>query len=913
MIMKRFCLFIGLLMSLATWAASQADMQKDAYWQDFRNSLPNPYRTIAYATFDDHSQLYIISEPPLGVTLEQIENAFGGFLYDIETRKWNYGVDGWVKDVLVTIEFAPDSCEQELIPELNRVLFGYEDQALFHKLPLERKRTLFLPDSLNMSINAASLYGWFIEDDMPMEDFDGIPYTFREICCQAQSGVYRSVEPGFIVWTLPKNGKIGMKDKHFRKFTLNSDMIIGGISSWNTLCIIGRQREQEFLDLPPLRSDEVAMLAWAPQRLSQSLDIDGLVTGKMSDNYDWCPAYLSDELNNTEVGHLMTLTDIFMKDWLSGGTYAYDQYRYPKPVVDFEGDLNSYLSVRYNWNVKGLYSTFDYYPYTVFSIRNTGILNCSLFDSHEINETSIVDKAANDYLASLNNVDLFRVAQYFALFEMFKEFGIKCPSYKQPPFMPKSELLVADARNLLNRIRQMSETEKNAIIQKAAEEQFIRDGLSGFNYAFEQTKQQERQQWEQRFDQQAEKNAAAKHKRIEKYKQTKEYKRAKENFEMAFNDYITHMYENAYKSEVSRQKADVSMSMNSLLLAANAIPKSDIDGFCRYSSCAHDMRLTVDEYSRYQKYKHNLKYGGGVWLYGKYLGFDLKDVKERYQRKVLNDTTYWHKSPKVVISNNHVGMRKGADGQYKVGAITGGHSITPEVEKKKPEPEQKRQEKKEVSTYYVPKNNSPTTTLSEIERESRKGADLVRQGKRYEGYAHAAYARQLMTKEIKPEPVNTNDELYQTLMREAKKAQRAQDEREREAKRKEKIREQERRTIQIYREKEQVTREYDDAIRALSQTRADREANDHLIQKLERERQRIANIQPPTQEELERNRPRQEQAPTINPRNAAPQEEEEEDDYWDQYIKSLERQVRSSRQTLSRLEETYNQQQQQSY
>ena len=477
-------------------------------------------------------------------------------------------------------------------------------------------------------------------------------------------------------------------------------------------------------------------------------------------------------------------------------------------------------------------------------------------------------------------------------------------------FYAKSELLVADARNMLNRIRQMSETEKNSIVQKAAEEQFIREDLSGLNCAFEQTKQHERQLWEQQFNAQAEKNAAAKHKRIEKYKQSKEYKRAKENFENAFNDYIMHMYENAYNSEMSDQKAEVSRRMNNLLLAANSIPASDIEGFCRYTSCHHDIRCTMDELRRYQEYEHNLKDGWGIWLYGKYMGVDLKNIKERYQRKVLNDTTYWHKSPKVVISNNHIGMSKGADGKYRVGNSTGGHSITPEVEKKKPEPEQRRQEKKEVSTYHVPKNDSPTTTLREIADESQKGADLVQQGKRYEGYAHARYARELMTKEIKPEPTNTNDPLYQTLMKEAQKAEKRQMEEDREKRRKEKIAEQERRTIRVLREKEQITREYDDAIRTLSQTRADRDANDQLIRKLEREKQRIANIKAPTQEELERNRPRQEQIPTNNPRREEPQEEEE-DDYWDQYIKSLERQVRSSRQTLSRLEEKYNQQQQQ--
>lgn len=830
--MRRFCLFIGLLLSTLAGSASQANLHKEQYWQDFRNIFPNPYQTIGFAQFRDHSQLYIISEPPADVTLEQIEDVFGWLLYDIECKKWEYGVDGWVKDVLVTVSQAPDSCETEIIRQLNHLLYGYSDQILFLSLPV-KKRELFLKNSLDVCIHAASLYAWFIEENMPMEDFMGNPISFKQICSQAKNAVYRSHEPGFVVWTLPRGGAIGTKDMNARKFTLNSDIIIGAIASSNTVSIIARERETDLLDVPPLRTEEVALLAWAPNELNQSLDIGGLITGKMSDNYDWCPAYLCDELNNTELGHLLTITDVFMKDWLDGATYEYNQYHYPKPTVLFTEDLGSAGGVHFNWNTEGLYHQTNYYPYSVFSIRNTGCLNCSLFDNTNVDETPLLDKNANAYLASLNNMDLFRVAQYFALYEIFKEYGISCPSYKRQPQMDKSYLMVDDARRALERLRNISDAEKDKIVFKAAEDEFDNLYLSGFNAAFERTKEQERQKWEQRFNAAVAQNAEAKKMTVAQYMQTPEYQSARNKFEQAYNAQMDALYSKSHQAAVLENTKDAERRIGKLLKVARDIPARDIDGFCRFSSCPHKDYNNHD-LRRYQEYQHEIERSWGIWWYGPFLGIDYKGIMSNYRYKTRNDTTFWHKTPKVFTTNNQYGTTKGANGQYRAGTMLGGHSI--------------RQNVQEEARQYTPPQPKRVVShlLDEIEQESKLAEQYARSNHSSQAVdpraiQHQRNAIQLMSGSLNGRPATQKSSAqvkFRGLAEEIRKVDResvAQDRKDRKFKR-------ERDHLLAMMETEQLQKKCNTMLRELTSTPEKREQNAQVISQLQRQKRFLDNV-----------------------------------------------------------------------
>lgn len=845
--MKRIFIYIGLLISLTAWSQSQASLQKQTYWEDFRNALPNPYRTIGFAAFDDHSQLYIISEPPKDITLDQIEEVFGFLLYDIETKKWDYGFDGWVKDVVVTVEHAPDSCQTEIIRQLNELLYGNAEQTIYQPLPFARKRKLYLDETLDVHINASSLYGWFVEDDMPVEDFMGNKTTFTGICSRAKNAVYRSSEPGFILWTLPKNGTIKVNDRNFRRFTINSDIILGAVSSYNTVCIIARERETDLLDVPPLRSDEVAMLAWAPNKLSQSLDVGGFLTGKMSDNYDWCPAYLSDELNNTEIGHLLTLTDVFMKDWLRGATYEYKQYKYPKPDVRFTGDLGNQKGTRFNWNTDGLYSKVNFSPYSVFTIRNTGCLNCSLFDNTEVDEVPLMDKHANAYLASVNNVDLFRVAQYFALYQIFKEYGISCPSYKSQHGVGKANLLTADARRSLNKIRNLTEAEKERIVLQVTEDEFTDVKEAGFNSAFEQTKADERKKWDERFTEAATQSAKNQGMSWAQYMRTAEYKTAKSKYEQAFNTHISDLYAKSRSAFIQKSTKYAREEIDELLIAARSIPERDIDGFCRYCSCPHTP-INARDYRKYSEYEHNLSHSWSIWKYGELLGIDYKDIMSRYRNALVKDTSVWHKCPKIFITNNLVGSMKGADGKYRPGCMVGGHSIKQNVheETRRIEP---RQEKSSVSHYYsAPAPSSSYSDgqdlLAEIEYEAKKSEeyarrDPIRGALNDDSRRHQRNALNLMSSPIKGKHKSRTTEVkfygLEEAFRKAEQEHRVKREQER---KEQKVKEH----IRAVRKTEELQGKCDRILNQLTATSESRQANAAQIQQLEKQRRFLERV-----------------------------------------------------------------------
>ena len=900
--MRRIFLYIGLLISMMAWSQSQAYSNKKAYWEHFRKNLPNPYQTIGFVSFDDKSQLYIISEPPADVTLEQIEAVFCGYLYDIETKKWNYGNDGWVKDVVVVVEFAPDNSEQALIPLLNDLLYGYSDPALYQPLPFARPRQLFLEDTLDVQINASSLYGWFIEDNMPMEDFEGNPITFTDMIYQSKNAVYRSATPGFIAWILPKNGTIKAKDPNLRKFTLNSDMIIGSIASSSTVCIIGRERETDFYDVPPLRSEEVAMLAWAPKELAQSLDLNGFANGKMENNYDWCPAYLSNELNNTEIGHLLTITDIFMKDWLRGGHYEYNQYVYPKPNERFELARDSAKVIRFNWNTDGLYIKTEFDSFTVLSIRNTGSLNCSLFDSSELEETRLMDKEANAFFASLNNVDLFRVAQYFALYQIFKEYNITCPSYKPQRSIDKRYLMADDIREALRNIRSLTESEKDKLIKEIAEDQFYNLEASGFEYAFKQFKKEEREKWDRQFEATATRNAANKKMSLKEYMNTKECIDAKEKYDQAFEEYIQDIHAKGLQKAIQSSIDFVAEEINPTWKTARSIPEADIDAFCQFSSCPHDTTIPCKQFVNCQKYQHDFFDHQGLIWYAKQLGVDKEKIKNHYMHQVLNDTTRWHKTPKIVLMNNQYYPVMGRDSIYHLALALGGHSIKQDVQVQARKTE-RRQEKRAVSHYYyeyAEEGYSPTTTLSEVAAASKKAERMARNGDHTGSAVQALEARWMMVKPLRPEKVDPNSPLYQVIVREDKKARRALEEQRFKEKKAQIIKEQEERVVNVLKQRQEATEQLDQILDVFSQDQALYDANRRLVNNLLRQRNQVATLQVPSQEELEQQfyRP----TPQKNPNQAA-QEETIQEEYidYDAIIKDLERQVKAAQETASSL------------
>ena len=258
-----------------------------------------------------------------------------------------------------------------------------------------------------------------------------------------------------------------------------------------TLVIIGRERQSPLNELPPLQVESILLLASTTEKeLSQSLDVNDLMAGKMANGRDWCPTYLSRELENTEFGDLMTLTDVLLKDWSESGTIQESHYRYPEPgYYPFDRPLFKKLGLNelvYNWNTAGAMYAIDREGYTIYTLGRTGSLPVSYFNSQERSQSIgyRYESQAYHYFATLGCTDLARVVQYTALYQLFIDNNISYSGNTYASF-PKNKpfLLYKPTLELLNAIKNLGDDSITLIADSLSHRSFI-------NYQKEQVDKQ---------------------------------------------------------------------------------------------------------------------------------------------------------------------------------------------------------------------------------------------------------------------------------------------------------------------------------------------------------------------------------------------------------------------------------------
>ena len=493
---------------------TEAAAGTDSIYKDFRKKFRFHYQTIGMASFADSSRMILLSDIPPHFETDSIAPIFAKFTHKTELRRHPIGYDGYTTDVVILLGNATQENCNNLIRRLNRELFFSVYKPTVTTLPAEHGRRYFVransdDDSANTNrlnldyqITLEEFNTWFMEEGegfMSLEDTTTI-LTVSDIFAQQAWGVYFSQEPGFVAWALPKNGDLNdtLAQSHdnaitqsiqsIRQFTLDADLILGAFADSSTLVIIGRERQSPLYELPPLQVESILLLASTTEKeLSQSLDINDLMAGKMVNGKDWCPTYLSRELENTEFGDLMTLTDVLLKDWSEHGTIQESYYRYPEPgYYPFDRPLFRKLGLNelvYNWNTAGAMYAIDNVEfrntnfeeadapnskfkiqnsklnYTIYTLGRTGSLPVSYFNSQERSQSIgyRYEAQAYHYFATLGCTDLARVVQYTALYQLFIDNGISYSGDTYPSF-PKNKpfLLCKPATRLLNTLKELS-------------------------------------------------------------------------------------------------------------------------------------------------------------------------------------------------------------------------------------------------------------------------------------------------------------------------------------------------------------------------------------------------------------------------------------------------------------------------
>ena len=370
------------------------------------------------------------------------------------------------------------------------------------------------------------------------------------------------------------------------------------------------------------------------KELSQSLDINDCMAGKMGNGRDWCPTYLSRELENTELGHLLTITDVLLKDWSENGTIQEACYKYPSPGrFPFDRPLFKKLGLNelvYNWNTANTMYAIDLPEYTIYTLNRTGALPVSYFHSQS-SGTSVgaqYERQAGNYFANCGNTDIARVVQYVALYQLFMDNGITYKGKLLHSAFPSNKpyLLAKPCRDLLDVLKNLTDSKINE----------LSDTLTSLHFAAygeEQVSKQLRQ-----------------HEREHNFTYTDEHERA------------------IYRDVNQHEKSELVGEFRGVRSMLQGLPEEEYAKLVRYLAYPRgttiNSRETYDRMLRAQKVNKLLRHIGKNNL--PLLGIDLAKVRDYFVGSLRNSGGRYLKTPSVIVTFNDLNT-------------TGGHNISSRI------------------------------------------------------------------------------------------------------------------------------------------------------------------------------------------------------------------------------------------
>ena len=680
-----------------------AAMATDSIYKDFRKKYRFHYQTVGMASFADSSRMILLSDLPPHFETDSIAPIFAKFTHKAEMRRHPIGYDGYTTDAVILLGNATqDNCDR-LIRRLNLELFFSDYKPTVMALPAEHGRQYFAHENIDYQISLDEFNTWFIEDGkgfVTLDDTNTV-LTVTDMFALQSRGVYFSQQPGFVAWALPKNADLGdtltqshtnaltQSIQNIRQFTLDADLILGALADSGTLVIIGRERQSPLYELPPLQIESILLLASTTEKeLSQSLDINDLMAGKMANGRDWCPTYLSRELENTEFGDLMTITDVLLKDWSEHGTIQEGYYRYPEPgYYPFDRPLFRKLGLNelvYNWNTAGAMYAIDREGCTIYTLGRTGSLPVSYFNSQERSQSIgyLYENQAYHYFATLGCSDLARVVQYTALYQLFIDNNIKYSGDTHPAF-PKSKpfLLYKPTIALLDTLKHLGDEQVTVLADSLAQRSFT-------NYQKEQVDKQ-----------------------LHENEQQHNFTYTDENIARIYHD-------------VRRNtQAGIGRSIHEVKQMLNSLSDEQYKELARYLSYPRGVKITDSKsYNTYLRARHVNQLMREV---GKnnldLLGMDLANVKNFYASKLSGNAGRYLKTSSLIITYNDLLTTGGHNLSSRISRVNSmtnykrNRSYTP-TDYKRPaatEPVATKETPKTTKATHTAKNNSHNQTLKQ--------------------------------------------------------------------------------------------------------------------------------------------------------------------------------------------------------
>lgn len=616
---------------------TMAFQKADSLYNIFRQHFRMHYQTLATATFPDSSRIILIAEPAPFLEPDSIESICSRFTHQTSRRTFKIGYDGHVTDMVVVLGNATTENLNNLVAKISQQQFlsDYKPNAL--DLLDGTKRHYFTQDNLDYQITLGEFDDWFFAAGEAFIDESDTAndITVSDMFSQQRRGVFFSREPGLVAWSIRRASDLSKQTADIRRFALDADLILGALRDSATLVVIGREREVPLEVLPPLRVESILLVASiSSKELSQSLDVNDCMAGKMSNGHDWCPTYLSRELENTELGHLLTITDVLLKDWSENGTIQEASYHYPSPGrFPFDRPLFKKLGLSelvYNWNTTNTMYAIDLPEYTIYTLNRTGALPVSYFHSQN-SATSVgaqYERQAGNYFARVGNTDIARVVQYVALYQLFMDNGITYKGKLLHSAFPSNKpyLLTKPCKDLMDILKNLTDNQIENLSDTLARLHFTAYGEEQVN---KQLRQNERE----------------------------------------YNFTYTDEHEKAIYRDVNQnEKRSLVEEFRGVRSMLKGLSEEEYTKLVRYLAYPRgttiNSRETYNRMLQAQKVNHLLRHVGKNNL--TLLGIDLAKVRDYFVGSLSNSGGRYLKTPSVIVTFNDLNT-------------TGGHNISSKI------------------------------------------------------------------------------------------------------------------------------------------------------------------------------------------------------------------------------------------
>lgn len=469
---------------------------RDQLWRSFRKKFPYHIQTIALSqAASDGSWLILVSEPPPHIDPTGFAQSFKDLKPFIDIKTQIIGADGWSKDVLLVLPKTDRKVVEQALLYLHRRLFHTTYKAHFLELSQLETVDMHPPERVNYRISALELRKWLFVEPERFQSIEDIAIkntppsvsnlSLGTIFDNGIYGVYMSKRKGLVAWVLPKSQSLFGFKSDIRQFALETDAILGAVADGSSVAIIGKARTASVYAQPPMRTETILTLAATEGgRLYQSYERLNPMAGRLSNNKDWAPAVLSDELLNTEMGSLLNIADNILKSWSEDGKITYQGFEsYPKPKI-FMPSVHQAMktkSLTYNWNARvasvqtklGIGDkNFDF-----VALNRLSCLPVRYMPSEKKDNLGISQQEAEQnglaYFSRLNDPVLSKVAGYTALFQIFKSFDIHAEQPEIPSVSKLGTAVLIQKNHLLMRhFRPLTTSERNAAAKRFANTMF---------------------------------------------------------------------------------------------------------------------------------------------------------------------------------------------------------------------------------------------------------------------------------------------------------------------------------------------------------------------------------------------------------------------------------------------------------